>query len=159
MRSFNGVFRRSTRSTWSISVLLVVLFTVSACADDQETVILRVGEHPFRVELAVTDEERQRGLMFRRELEPDAGMLFVFEESALRTFWIKDTPLSLSIAYIDARGRILEIHDMEPHSLTPVRSRYPARYALEVNQGRFRELGIRPGDRIDLDALPRALRR
>ncbi|TVR70442.1 MAG: DUF192 domain-containing protein [Spirochaetaceae bacterium] len=119
---------------------------------------MRVGDHPFRVELAVTVEDRARGLMFREDLAPDQAMLFVFPDSAPRSFWMKDTPLPLSIAFISAAGVILEMYDMEPLSLDPVRSRFPARFALEVNQGRFTELGIAPGDRIELEKLPPALR-
>ncbi len=114
-----------------------------------------MGDHLFTVELARTPEEREQGLMFRQSLGADAGMLFVFDESAIRSFWMKNTTIPLSIAYIDATGRILEIHDMEPLSLEPVRSRYPARYALEVNRGRFVEVGIAPGSVVDLTVLPR----
>lgn len=88
--------------------------------------------------------------MHREELDPNAGMLFVFDSEELRSFWMKNTPLPLSIAFIDGDGRILEIYDMEPFSLAPVPSRFPARYALEVNQGRFSELEIRPGDRVEI---------
>lgn len=131
----------------------LVLF-ISSCAG-ANTVDLPVGDHVFRVEIADTAESRQRGLMFRTELAPDEGMLFVFPESRPRSFWMKDTEIPLSIAYIAADGRILEIHDMEPFSLSPVRSRYPARYALEVNRGRFAEVGVRVGDVVDLSAVRR----
>ncbi len=119
-----------------------------------DVVNLPVGGHTFKVELARTAAERERGLMFRRELDADSGMLFIFEESAARAFWMRNTYIPLSIAYIDARGRILEIHDMEPLSETLVRSRSPAKYALEVNKGRFSEVGITPGDMLDLSVIP-----
>jgi len=92
--------------------------------------------------------------MFREELGPDNGMLFVFPDSQVRSFWMKDTSVPLSIAYISARGRILEIRSMAPYSEEPVRSRFPARYALEVNQNRFSEVGVTEGDEIDLSVLP-----
>lgn len=126
----------------------------NGCRAHDASVELYVGGHPFQVEIADTPEARSRGLMFREELAPDEGMLFVFPDTQPRSFWMRNTPLPLSIAYIDERGRILEIHAMEPYSEVPVRSRNPARYALEVNRGRFRELGIEPGDRIDLADLP-----
>ena len=138
--------------------LLIVILLPLACTRADDRVLLPVGDHAFRVELAVTEDERARGLMFRQELGPDEGMLFVFPESAPRSFWMKDTPLPLSIAFISAGGRILEIYDMEPLTLTPIRSRSPARYALEVNQGRFSEVGVAPGDRVELEKLPPALR-
>lgn len=139
-------------------LLWLFLITAGACGQAEEFVTMRVGDHPFRVELAVTVEDRARGLMFREDLAPDQAMLFVFPDSAPRSFWMKDTPLPLSIAFISAAGVILEMYDMEPLSLDPVRSRFPARFALEVNQGRFTELGIAPGDRIELEKLPPALR-
>lgn len=133
---------------------LVILVFLSGCSAD-EMVALPVGDHTFQVEIANTPELRERGLMFRSELDPDAGMLFVFDNDRPRSFWMKNTVIPLSIAYISANGRILEIHDMEPQSLTPVRSRYPARYALEVNRGRFSEVGVAVGDTVDLTALDR----
>lgn len=138
--------------------VLCAAVVVLACGNSRagaHTVALPVGSHLFQVELADTPESRERGLMFRQELERDSGMLFIFDESAPRAFWMKNTSVPLSIAYIDARGRILEIHDMEPYSLEPVRSRSPARYALEVNRGRFLEVGVTPGDVVDLTVLPR----
>lgn len=140
-------------------ILVTLIIALTACTDATETITMHVGGHPFTVELAATEEARARGLMHRESLPPDHGMLFVFPQSALRSFWMRDTPLPLSIAFISADGRILEIRRMLPFDETPVRSRFPARYALEVNQGRFVELGIRPGDRIELEALPDSLRR
>lgn len=124
-------------------------------SSELEIVDLPVGGHIFTVELAQTAAQREQGLMFRRELPADGGMLFMFEESAPRAFWMRNTYVPLSIAYIDARGRILEIYDMEPLSEALVRSRSPAKYALEVNQGRFSEVGVSRGDVLDLSVLPR----
>ena len=139
---------------WAVFFVLgTILLVTPACRSDS-LFELPVGDEVFLVEIADDAQERQRGLMFRRELPPDQGMLFVFPDSRPRSFWMKDTPLPLSLAYISAEGRILEIHDLEPLSLTPVRSRFPARYALEVNQGRFEELGIAVGDYVDVSELP-----
>lgn len=129
-----------------ISGVIFLLVLMGACATDRYD--LSIEGHQFTVELADTPELRQRGLMDRRTLDPMAGMLFVFPESALRSFWMKDTLIPLSIAYIDERLTIREIHDMEPLSLVPVPSRFPAMFALEVNQGVFEQLGIGPGDRL-----------
>lgn len=131
---------------------VVAIALLTACQAD-ETIPLQVGEHTFEVEIADTPELRERGLMFRNDLDVDAGMLFVFDDDRPRSFWMKNTSIPLSIAYISAGGRILEIHDMEPQSLAPVRSRYPARYALEVNQGRFSEVGVGVGDAVDLSVV------
>ncbi len=102
------------------------------------------------VEIADDDDERQRGLMGRTELAENAGMLFVYEAEQPRSFWMKDTLIPLSIAYIAAEGWIVDIQDMQPLDETSYSSAEPARYALEVNQGFFREQGIQVGDRLDL---------
>lgn len=102
------------------------------------------------VEIADDDNERQRGLMGRTELAENAGMLFVYEAEQPRSFWMKDTLIPLSIAYIAAEGWIVDIQDMQPLDETSYPSAEPARYALEVNQGFFRERGIQVGDRLDL---------
>jgi uncharacterized membrane protein (UPF0127 family) len=98
------------------------------------------------VEKAETNTERARGLMYRRSLDEGKGMLFIFEEDEILSFWMKNTFIPLSIAFIAADGRIVEIHDMEPEDLSTVRSGRPCRYALEVPQGWFRRAGIVPGD-------------
>lgn len=102
------------------------------------------------VEIADDDTERQRGLMGRTELAENAGMLFIFEDEQPRSFWMKDTLIPLSIAYIAADGHIVDIQDMQPLDETSYPSAEPAQYALEVNQGFFREQGIQVGDRLDL---------
>ena len=111
------------------------------------------GRVPVGVEIADTDAERQTGLMGRTALPEDAGMLFVFEEEqAALSFWMRDTLIPLSIAYIDAQGRIVDIQDMEPLDDVPPHyvSAEPARYALEVNQGFFEERGVTVGDLVEL---------
>ncbi|MDC7224014.1 MAG: DUF192 domain-containing protein [Spirochaetales bacterium] len=111
---------------------------------------MKIKGHTITVELARSLDERQTGLMYREEMAQDHGMLFVFEEEAVRSFWMKNTLIPLSIAYIDKEGVILDILDMEPLDTTSVPSSGPAMYALEVNQGMFREWGVRPGYRVVL---------
>lgn len=140
----------------AVTVILVVTLVGGCSADEPKGIVeLPVGEAVFLVEVADEPEERQRGLMYRDDLAEDHGMLFVFPGAETRSFWMKDTRVPLSIAYISSRGEILEIYDMEPLSLDPVRSRYPAQYALEVNQGAFERNGIVPGVQVGIDALPR----
>ncbi|MFW5688729.1 MAG: DUF192 domain-containing protein [Spirochaetota bacterium] len=134
-------------------ILLLLLLSgvlASGCSQSQERYGLTIAGQEFLVEVADEPDTRQRGLMERRELDERHGMLFVFPSSEPRSFWMKNTYIPLSIAYIDARFVIREIHDMEPLSLEPVRSRFPAKYALEVNQGAFDRLGIEAGDRLVL---------
>ena len=88
--------------------------------------------------------------MFREQLGEREGMLFVFEEEQTVSFWMRNTPLPLSIAFIDARGVIVHMADMVPYSEAPVPSRFPVRYALEVNRGAFERAGIEVGDLVEL---------
>jgi hypothetical protein len=147
------------RAKSSVPLLSILLFVLcSGCV--AEDYALTVGGAEFNVEVADTDGTRRRGLMERRSLDADAGMLFVFEDNAVRSFWMKDTVIPLSIAYIGEDLVINEIYDMQPLSTVPIPSRLPARYALEVNQGAFEDAGIRVGDRIRLSkALERRLGR
>jgi uncharacterized membrane protein (UPF0127 family) len=109
---------------------------------------LTAGEHQIQVYVARSDEERAFGLMHRRDLPPDEGMLFMCDERAVQSFWMKDTPLPLSIAFLEEDGTILKIADLEPHDLEGESSEHPVRFVLEVNQGWFDERGISPGARI-----------
>lgn len=105
-------------------------------------------------EIAASDAERTLGLMNRESLGTNNGMLFIFSRDQYLNFWMKNTSIPLSIAYIDSKGIIREIQDMAPldTSLT-YPSRYPVRYALEVNKGWFTRNNIQPGNRIILDEL------
>lgn len=119
------------------------------------TVTIRTSggqEVEVRVEIADTDAERARGLMGRTELAEDRGMLFVFEDEQIRSFWMRDTLIPLSIAFMDSGGRIVDIQDMKPLDDEPPNyvSAEPAQYALEVNQGFFEERGVEVGDRVRL---------
>ncbi|MDQ3910520.1 MAG: DUF192 domain-containing protein [Actinomycetota bacterium] len=102
------------------------------------------------VEIADNEAERMKGLMERTELAENAGMLFVFEEEQPRSFWMKNTLIPLSIAYIDAEERIIDTQDMQPLDETVHRSAGPAMYALEVHQGFFEERGVEVGDTVEL---------
>jgi hypothetical protein len=104
----------------------------------------------IRVEVVRTEAEKARGLMFREKLGADEGMLFVYEEEEFLTFWMKNTPLPLSIAFIDQKGRIVDIQDMEPFSLRTHTSARPARYALEMNRNWFQKNGIKVGDVVKM---------
>ena len=117
------------------------------------TVTTSAGERvPVEVEIADTDAERQTGLMGQNVLPENAGMLFVFEGEQTLSFWMRDTLIPLSIAYIDAEGRIVDIQDMQPLDDVPPHyvSAEPAQYALEVNQGFFEERGVVVGDTVEL---------
>lgn len=118
------------------------------------------GEHQLAVEVAADRASRQQGLMHRDELDPDAGMLFLFPTPTSGGFWMKNTLIPLSIAFLDADGRILRVLDMQPCTEEPCEVYRPGvTYvaALEVNLGRFAELGVSEGDQVVLpDDLPAA---
>jgi uncharacterized membrane protein (UPF0127 family) len=107
----------------------------------------------IRAEIARSDAQRSRGLMYRTELSDGEGMLFVFPRDEMLSFWMKNTLVPLSIAYISSEGRILEIHDMEPRSEFPVKSGRSCRYALEVPRGWFSRAGFGVGDRLKTGEL------
>jgi uncharacterized membrane protein (UPF0127 family) len=104
------------------------------------------GLVPIRVEIARTDTERSQGLMNRPDLPEGEGMLFIFEREQILSFWMKNTLIPLSIAFIRTDGRITEIRDMQALDVTTVSSARSARYALEMPQGWFARTGIAPGD-------------
>jgi uncharacterized membrane protein (UPF0127 family) len=111
----------------------------------------------LNVEVAATSDQRAAGLMFRDALGANDGMVFVYPDDAPRSFWMKDTRVPLSIAYVDSTGTIVKISDMTPLSTAPVPSLYPARYAIEVNQGWFTANKVEVGDKVaGLKALPKA---
>jgi uncharacterized membrane protein (UPF0127 family) len=102
-----------------------------------------------KIELAETEEVRQRGLQHRTSLPPDSGMLFVYPEENILSFWMKDTPLPLSIAFIKSDGTILEIYDMQPNNDKDIiSSSAPVQYALEMIQGWFNQSQIKAGDTV-----------
>ena len=107
----------------------------------------------IKAEIARTDEELARGLMYRTKLPDGEGMLFIFDRDQVLSFWMKNTLIPLSIAYISSDGTIIEIRDMEPGNLDPVRSGRSVRYALEVPQGWFSRVNLGIGDRLTIERL------
>ena len=105
-------------------------------------------EYKFTVEVARTPEEQAQGLMNRPTLAPDRGMIFPHEPPRPASFWMKNTLLPLSTAFVADDGRIVNIEDMAPQTLNSHCSREPVRYVLEMNQGWFRKKGIQPGAKL-----------
>jgi len=135
------------------AVLLSMLFISGCSGDSLEKTVLDVAGVQLKVEIADTPEERNQGLMFRKSLGDDEGMIFVFEKESKVSFWMKNTEIPLSIAFIAADGAIRQIEDMEPRSLASVPSYRNVLYALEVNQGWFEENGVSPGGMVDISVL------
>jgi len=112
------------------------------------TVPLTINGNKLTAEVARTPEQQMTGLMYRFSLKPDHGMVFVFERSEQRGFWMKNTYIPLSIAFVAADGRIINIEDMAPRDESSHLSAGPAMYAIEMRKGWFAERGIRTGDRV-----------
>ena len=128
-----------------------------ASAEDLPTVELSIKGHRLVAETAATTATRTVGLMRRFSLKPDHGMLFVFNAPQPLAFWMKNTFVPLSIAFIGADGRILNIEDMAPQTETTHPSRGLALYALEMKKGWFAERGIAAADRVEgLERAPKA---
>jgi uncharacterized membrane protein (UPF0127 family) len=132
---------------------IVALSAQSASAQDQPqlnlpVVQLSAGMHGIRAQVAATPEQRATGLMFRREMPPHEGMLFVFEQASVQCFWMKNTLLPLSIAFLADDGTVVNIADMQPQSLDSHCSTKPVRYVLEMNQGWFAKRGVKAGFKL-----------
>jgi len=152
------------RSTFSV-LLAVPLLLAALPAHAQPgrpntglpTTKLTIGTQVLTAEIAATDETRQTGLMHRFSLPPDHGMLFVHDAPRMLSFWMRNTYVPLSIAFIDTQGRIINIEDMAPHDERTKWSTAPALYALEMKKGWFAQKGIGPG--AEVKGLPPAVQR
>ncbi|MBB3223165.1 DUF192 domain-containing protein [Pseudoduganella umbonata] len=134
-------------------VALAILCAATGAATGNErfgTTTLTAGMHLVKAEVAATDAQRAQGLMFREAMRANAGMVFVFDAPATQCMWMKNTPLPLSVAFIDAEGKIVNIRDMQPHTLDSHCSTkgVPVKYALEMNLGWFQQKHIKPGMKI-----------
>jgi uncharacterized membrane protein (UPF0127 family) len=144
----------------ALACLFVALFLVEIAAAQAgpqpplPTTKLTVGMHVITAELATTPQKRTIGMMFREKVAPNHGMLFVFEFKGQQCFWMRNTPLPLSIAFIEDDGTILQITDMAPHSDALHCSQRPVRFALEMEQGWFARKGAQVGSK--LGGLPAA---
>lgn len=128
-------------------ILVIICFIIS-CGENPETIKISIKGHNFIVECARTSQEQEKGLMYRKKLDPKRGMIFIYPRTVQGAFWMKNTYIPLSIAFISEDGEILDIKDMKPLSLENVNSAYPYMYALEVNQGAFRDIGVGIGDYV-----------
>jgi hypothetical protein len=131
------------------AALFALTLAFAAGAGAQLPVVqLSAGMHVVRAEVADSFTSRMQGLMHRKSLAQNAGMLFVFEEAGPHCMWMKNTYVPLSVAFLDDAGAIINIADMTPHSEDSHCAAKPARYALEMNRGWFAERGIKPGTRL-----------
>jgi uncharacterized membrane protein (UPF0127 family) len=137
--------------------LAVLTFAGGALAQSVMPMLeLTAGFHRIEAEVAANDQHRQVGLMNRKAMPPQHGMLFVFNHENTHCMWMRNTLLPLSVAFMDASGTIINIEDMQPQTEDNHCARRPARFALEMNVGWFAQRGIKPGTRINgIDKAPR----
>ena len=134
--------------------LLLPLLLISApsvaqlAGGELPTIQLNAGMYLIRAEVAADEPTRERGLMFRKQMASNVGMLFLFDDAASQCMWMKNTLIPLSVAFLDDHGTIINIEDMAPQTVDTHCARRPARYALEMNGGWFAARGIKPGMRL-----------
>ena len=132
--------------------LLATLCSAPAFAQDGPqhlaSIKINAGMHVLQVEVARTPQQREIGLMFRQSMGTNEGMLFIFEQPAQQCFWMKNTLLPLSVAFIADDGRVVNLDDMKPQTLDGHCSTQPVRYVLEMNQGWFAKRGVNTGSKL-----------
>jgi uncharacterized membrane protein (UPF0127 family) len=150
-RMFFSCLTRITRplARWSAGLLIASLTTLSAAQSGPQMQLprtkLNAGMHMLDVQLAQTPEQRQIGLMFRKEMPQHEGMLFVFEQPATQCFWMRNTLIPLTAAFVADDGSIVNLADMKPQSDDSHCSTKPVRFVLEMNVGWFAKRQIKPG--------------
>ena len=128
---------------------LIFTFAAAVAHADLPEIVLAIGSHKVTAEVASSDPQRMQGLMHRRMLPENRGMLFVFPDVAMHGMWMMNTYVPLSVAFLDRDGVIINIEDMEPQTQATHSTARPAKYALEVNRGWFSKRGIKPGDKVE----------
>jgi uncharacterized protein len=146
---------KALQRTFSLLALLVyaALYTTSAAAQDEpqlklQRIKLSAGMHQIDTQLAQTPEQRQTGLMWRKDMPQHEGMLFIFEQPSQQCFWMKNTLLPLTAAFVADDGTIVNLEDMKPQTTDPHCSAKPVRFVLEMNKGWFAKKGIKAGSKL-----------
>lgn len=152
--SLSCFFRSASHRRWSgwLAVCLGWMLALPALAQQPQLNLPRVqmqaGLHLIQAQVASTPEQRATGLMWRRDMAPNEGMVFVFEAPLRQCFWMQNTYLPLTAAFIDDDGTIVNLADMQPQTTESHCSDKPVRFVLEMHQGWFARRGIGPGDRL-----------
>ena len=144
---------RTSQAAAVTSALLALLLAGTAAAQPGQpqtlpTVQLNAGIHNIQAMVARTPDERSTGLMYRTQMGPNEGMLFVFEDAAQQCFWMKNTLLPLSAAFVADDGTVVNIADMAPQTLDSHCSARPVRFVLEMHKGWFAKRGIKAGQKL-----------
>jgi len=160
MKNLYRTYFTPVRALLFFSILALVLYLVATQVRGQSilqkfevaplTIELADGRrHDFQVEMAENRDQQVQGLMYRRSLDPAAGMLFVYDNEAERTMWMKNTLIPLDMVFIGEDGQVVSYHERAvPESLATISSGLPAMAVLELNSGTISRLGIQPGDRV-----------
>jgi uncharacterized membrane protein (UPF0127 family) len=132
------------------TALIAQIFNITQAQAQQRFPVttLNLGIHLVQAEVALREEERAQGLMYREKMGVNEGMVFRFSETRLVCMWMKNTPLPLSVAFIDEADTIINIEDMQPLTQDAHCAKKPARYALEMNQGWFKQKNLKPGTKV-----------
>jgi uncharacterized membrane protein (UPF0127 family) len=130
------------------SVLVLAALAAAPALAQPPVTQLNAGMHLIRAEVVSDPGTRAEGLMYRKSMAQNAGMLFIFDEAAVHCMWMKNTLIPLSVAFIDDHGAIVNIADMEPQTEASHCAAQPVRYALEMNRGWFAARGVKPGSRL-----------
>ncbi len=141
-----SIFKKNFRLTLLGLVMLIETFSIRA--ETLPQVQLQIGMHIIQAEVAANNESRMKGLMYRKSLQKNQGMLFVFDKSDLHSMWMKNTPLPLAVAFINEKGVIVNIEEMKPFTDIIHTAIKPAKYALEMNDGWFKQRGVKTGDTV-----------
>ena len=123
------------------------------------TVKMKIGDRTFDLEVARTSEQHEIGLMKRDSMPEDHGMIFVFEDEHMLEFWMKDTRIPLDILYLDSAGKVVSVAQMQPYDLSTVSSQVEAQYAIELNAGMIKKLGIKSGQVLDIPQSARSVKK
>ena len=130
------------------SLTMALAFLAIPAAAQMPLIELTAGFHRIEAEVAADQMNRMQGLMMRKSMGTNKGMLFVFPQTERHCMWMRNTFIPLSVAFLDERGRILNIEEMKPQTETSHCATAPARFALEMNRGWFADKGIKPGQRL-----------
>ena len=136
---------------WAAALAALCLAALAVAQDGPQRLAqirLNAGIHNINAEVAATPEQREIGLMFRTSMPAGDGMLFVFERPSKQCFWMRNTLIPLSVAFLDDDGSVVNIEDMKPRTLDSHCSTQPVRFVLEMNEGWFAKRGIRAGSRV-----------
>jgi uncharacterized protein len=155
-RPLDSLLMNMTPRIWSLFFAGLVASGASAQQAGLPVIPLNAGLHVIQAEVANTPATRATGLMYRKSMEANRGMLFDFEVAGNHCMWMRNTFIPLSVAFMEESGRIVNIADMTPHDETSHCASGPARYALEMNRGWFAGKGVKPGAKVGgLDKLPK----